>query len=143
MMEHRVLNPEQGWVMTANREYAKEEYMSAGDSGVYLRGTSLLQINMWCHPMGSGQVHAFMIDTDLPLALRRACVPARNTDHAPGEWNTMEITMIGSTVTIIQNGIKVIDAVELPGRIPYGGPIALQHHGDPIQFRNLYIKEIW
>ena len=89
MKEHRVLSPEQGWVRTPDGKYAKERYMSAGDSGIYLRGTSQLQINLWCHPMGSGQVHAFMIDTNLPLSLRRACVPVRNTDRQPGEWNAM------------------------------------------------------
>ena len=141
MKEHRILNPEQGWVRTPDGKYAKERYMSAGDSGIYLRGTSQLQINLWCHPMGSGQVHAFMIDTNLPLSLRRACVPVRNTDRQPGEWNAMEITLIGKVLTVVQNGVTVIDHVELPGRLPYGGPLGLQHHGDPMQFRDLYIKE--
>ena len=141
MKEHRALNPEQGWVRTSDGKYAKERYMSAGDSGIYLRGTSQLQINLWCHPMGSGQVHAFMIDTNLPLALRRACVPARNTDRQPGEWNAMEVTLMGRVMTVVQNGVTVIDHIELPGRLPYVGPIGLQHHGGPIQFRNLYIKE--
>ena len=141
MKEHRVLNPEQGWVRTPDGKYAKERYMSAGDSGIYLRGTSQLQVNLWCHPMGSGQVHAYMIDTDLPLEVRRACVPAKNTDRPPGEWNAMQVTLIDRVITIIQNGVTVIDHVELPGRMPYGGPLGLQHHGEPIQFRNLYIKE--
>ncbi len=141
MKEHRVLNPEQGWVRTPDGKYAKERYMSAGDSGIYLRGTSQLQINLWCHPMGSGQVHAYMIDTSLPLELRRACVPAKNTDRPQGEWNAMEITLIGNVITIAQNGVTVIDHVTLPGRMPYGGPIGLQHHGDPAQFRKLFIKE--
>ena len=91
--------------------------------------------------MGSGQVHAFMIDTNLPLALRRACVPVKNTDRPPGEWNAMEITLIGRVLTIVQNGVTVIDKINLPGRLPYGGPIGLQHHGDPIQFRKLFVKE--
>lgn len=142
MSEHRILNPEQGWVMTADGKYAKESYLSAGDSGIYLRGTSLMQINLWCHPMGSGQVHVFMIDTDLPLELRRACVPSENTDRPVGEWNSMEITLVGNELTISQNGMLIIDHVVLPGRLPYGGPLMLQHHGDPIQFRNLSIKEL-
>jgi len=39
------------------------------------------------------------------------------------------------------NGEVVIDKARLPG-VPRRGPIALQHHGDPIQFANLYIKEL-
>ena len=141
MLDNRKLNPEQGWVRTSDGKYEKERYLSAGDSGVYLRGTSQLQINLWCHPMGSGQVHAFMIDIDLPLEVRRACVPKKNTDRAPGEWNAMQITLIDNVLTVVQNGETVIDQVELPGRLPFGGPMVLQHHGDPIQFRNLYIRE--
>jgi hypothetical protein len=39
------------------------------------------------------------------------------------------------------DGKTVIDEAKLPG-IPKKGPIALQHHGDPIQFANIYIKEL-
>jgi hypothetical protein len=35
----------------------------------------------------------------------------------------------------------VIENAQLPG-VPARGPIALQHHGDPIQFANLYINEL-
>jgi hypothetical protein len=35
----------------------------------------------------------------------------------------------------------VIDDVQLPG-LPARGPIGLQHHGDPIQFTNLFVKEL-
>jgi len=35
----------------------------------------------------------------------------------------------------------VITDAELPG-VPARGPIGLQHHGDPIQFANIYIKEL-
>jgi sugar lactone lactonase YvrE len=39
------------------------------------------------------------------------------------------------------NEQTVIENAQLPG-IPARGPIALQHHGDPVQFANLYIKEL-
>ena len=35
----------------------------------------------------------------------------------------------------------VIENARLP-EIPARGPIALQHHGDPIQFANLFVKEL-
>jgi hypothetical protein len=35
----------------------------------------------------------------------------------------------------------VIDNVQLPGIAPRG-PIALQHHGDSLEFANLLIKEL-
>jgi 3-keto-disaccharide hydrolase len=39
------------------------------------------------------------------------------------------------------NGQKVIDNTQLPG-LPGRGPIGLQHHGDAVEFANLFIKEI-
>jgi hypothetical protein len=51
------------------------------------------------------------------------------------------ITLEKGRVTVILNGQTVIDRVQLPG-IPARGPIGLQHHGDPVQFTNLFIKEL-
>jgi len=41
----------------------------------------------------------------------------------------------------VLNGKTVIENAQLPGA-PARGPIDLQHHGDPIQFANIYIKEL-
>jgi hypothetical protein len=41
----------------------------------------------------------------------------------------------------VLNGKTVLDNAQLPGVAPRG-PIALQSHNDPIQFANLYIKEL-
>ncbi|NQT92675.1 MAG: DUF1080 domain-containing protein, partial [Lentisphaerae bacterium] len=35
----------------------------------------------------------------------------------------------------------VIDSAQLPG-VPETGPIALQHHGDSIEFANIFIREL-
>jgi hypothetical protein len=49
--------------------------------------------------------------------------------------------MKGEFLTVILNGQTVIENARLPG-VPARGPIALQHHGDPIQFGNIYIEEL-
>ena len=49
--------------------------------------------------------------------------------------------MKGELLTVVLNGKTVIDRARLPG-VPKRGPIALQHHGDPIQFANLYINPL-
>ena len=44
-------------------------------------------------------------------------------------------------MTVKLNGRTVIDEARLPG-MPAKGRIALQHHGDPVQFANIFIKEL-
>ncbi|MBL7043186.1 MAG: DUF1080 domain-containing protein, partial [Pirellulaceae bacterium] len=52
-----------------------------------------------------------------------------------------EITLKGECMTVVVNGQQVISAARLPD-LPAKGPIGLQHHGDSVQFRNLWIKEL-
>lgn len=112
-----------------------------GDSGIYLRGSSKSQVNIWCDPMGSGEVWGYRTDASQPEEVRKAVTPITRADKPVGEWNTFEITTTGDRLTVLLNGVKVIDNAELPGVKPKG-PIALQHHGDPLQFRNIFIREI-
>ena len=113
----------------------------AGDSGIYLRGSSKSQINIWNWPVGSGEIWGYRTDKNMPPDVRRAATPILNADNRLGQWNRFEITAIDDRVTVVLNGKTVIRQAQLPG-IPKRGPIALQHHGDPIQFANIYIKEL-
>ena len=49
--------------------------------------------------------------------------------------------MNGDRITVDLNGVRVIDKARLPG-LPKRGPIGLQDHGNPIEFANIYIREI-
>ncbi len=89
--------------------------------------------------MGSGDINPYHKNADLSPEIRRACMPSENADNPPGQWNRFVITMKGDRVTVQLNGKTVIDGAELPG-VAARGPIGLQDHGDPIEFRNLYIK---
>ena len=115
--------------------------MDAGDSGIYLRGTSKSQINIWNWPVGSGEIWGYRRDMNMPEQVRRGATPILNADKPVGQWNRFEITAIGDKVTVVLNGKTVIRQARLPG-LPKRGPIALQHHGDHIQFANIYIKEL-
>lgn len=117
------------------------EVMDAGDSGIYLRGTGKAQVNIWCWPVGSGEVYGYRTDANMPPEVRAGVTPRVAADNPPGRWNRFEITMRGERLTVVLNGQTVIDEAHLPG-VPPRGPIALQHHGDPIQFANLFIKEL-
>jgi hypothetical protein len=112
-----------------------------GDSGIYLRGKSKSQVNIWCRDMGSGEVWGYRTDGSQPEEVRQACTPIKNMDKPVGEWNTFVITMKGDRLTVKLNGEVVIDNAQLPG-VPAEGEIALQRHGNPIDFKNIYIKEL-
>ena len=109
------------------------------DSGIYLRGSRKAQVNIWMWPCGSGEVWGYRTDTAMPLDVRRGCVPKVNADRPVGEWNRFIIRMVGDRLTVFNNGQKVIDQVHLPG-VPARGPIALQDHGCPIEFQNVFIR---
>jgi len=121
-----------------------------GDSGLYLRGQPQVQIwdsdnspgargvdkgsgsgGLWNNPAGD-----------------KAKMPLKKADKKLGEWNTFHITMVGDEVTIELNGVLVVDKGKLPNYwergkpLPATGPIELQFHGDPLWFRNIYIKEL-
>ncbi len=112
---------------------------AAGDSGIYLRGSSKSQINIWNWPIGSGEIWGYRTDENMPAEVRKAATPILNADNRVGEWNRFEITAIGDRVTVVLNGKTVIRRAQLPG-MPKRGSIALQHHGDPVQFANIFIK---
>lgn len=122
------------------------------DSGILLRGQGKSQINIWCWPAGSGEVYGYRMDRNMPPEVRAGVTPRTQADKPVGEWNRFEITMRGDRVTVLLNGVKVLDNAQLPG-IPASGPIGLQHHGGKrdgkwagppslVQFRNIFIKEL-
>ena len=107
------------------------------NSGIYLRGRYEVQVesNSDKEPPThhTGGVYGFFAPT--PELPRR-----------PGEWQTFDITFVGRAITVVQNGQKVIDNMEIPG-ITGGaldsheglpGPIYLQGSEDGrVAFRNL------
>ena len=121
------------------------------DSGIYLRGNSKSQVNIWCWPIGSGEVYGYRKRTK-SAEVRRGVTPKVKADHPVGQWNTFVITMKGDRLTVVLNGKTVLKNAQLPG-VPRTGPIALQHHGglrngkfvpasSLVQFRNIWIKEL-
>lgn len=123
------------------------------DSGIYLRdmkGKS--QVNIWCWPAGSGEVYGYRMDKKMPASVRAGVTPKHQADKPVGEWNSFEITLKGDRLTVVLNGVVVIENAELPD-IPKRGPVAFQHHGSKkngvwtgppslVQFRNVRIKSL-
>jgi hypothetical protein len=140
-MKRPVILPSGDYAKDDDGKQKEVEVDDAGDSGVYLRGSSKSQVNIWCWPIGSGEVYGYRTDSKMPAEVRAGVTPKLNADNPIGKWNRMIITMKGDRLTVVVNGKKVIDQAQLPGVAP-SGPIALQNHGDPIQFANLFIREL-
>lgn len=108
-----------------------------GDSGIYLRGVP--QVQIWDRKEGSGGLFNNQKHPSKPLV---------NADNPPGQWNTFRIIMKGDKVTVYLNGKLVVNNVPLENYwnrkapLPESGPIELQHHGDSLWFKNIFIKEL-
>jgi hypothetical protein len=132
-----------GQSLQTSRDYADFELLvdwkigPKGDTGIYLRGAP--QVQIWDNPEGSGGLYNNKINPRRPL---------KNADKPVGEWNTFRIVMKADKVSVWLNGELVVDNVTMENYwqrdqpIPTRGPIELQHHGNPIEFRNIYIKEL-
>ena len=113
----------------------------AGDSGILFRGILACQANIWCQELGSGEINGYRVNRKLPQALRRSCIPLVKADRPIGEWNSFLITLADDRMTVVLNGHQVLESEPLP-ELPARGPIGLQHHGDPVQFRSIWVKEL-
>lgn len=136
-----VILPDGTDALNADGGKKTEEVMDAGDSGIHLRGNDKAHINITCKSIGSGEVYGFRVNKKLDQAIRAACVPKTKADLKPGQWNRFHITMKGDRLTVKLNGVLVIDNAQLPG-IAASGPIGLQHHGEGIEFANIFIKQL-
>ena len=91
--------------------------------------------------------------------------PMVNAMRKPGEWNTYDIFWTAprfkvngdvaspAYVTLVHNGILVLNHFELMGPSSYvkaphyevhapTGPISLQDHGNPVRFRNIWVRHL-
>jgi hypothetical protein len=90
--------------------------------------------------------------------------PMVNASRKPGEWQSYDILWTAprfaadgklvkpAYVTVLHNGVLVQNHTELQGDTPYDRspkctkhadklPIVLMYHGDPVRFRNIWIRE--
>lgn len=137
-----------GYSLATAKDYADFEMWAdwrlltvRGDSGLYLRGSPQVQIwdahNQW--NIGSGGLFNNKKNPSKALVI---------ADRAIGDWNTFYIKMVGEKVTVTLNGVLVVDDTVLENYWDRNIPIfpkeqiELQCHGDPIEFKNIYIREL-
>ena len=114
--------------------------LDAGDSGIYFRGHFPCQANIWSQELGSGEINGYRTNRKLPTKLRQSCLPFKFADHPLGQWNAFRVTLVDNVMTVFLNGHMVVRSEPLPD-LPVTGPIGLQHHGDEVEFRNIWIKQ--
>ena len=85
-------------------------------------------------------------------AIYDVVTPMFNMARPAGEWNSYEISVHGTAVSVVMNGWKVIDTdlalmIEPYGkfkiayaRLPREGVLALQDHGGEVWYRNVRIR---
>ena len=132
----------------------KGESQGRGNSGVYLQGRYEIQVldshENKTYP--NGQAGSFY----------GHAAPLVNASRKPGEWQTYDIIfrapkkgadgkIIPGSFTVLHNGVLVQDHTPIEGRattaaafsnVAEKGPLVLQDHGNPVRFRNIWIRPL-
>jgi hypothetical protein len=131
-----------------------------GNSGVFLMNTYEVQVldSFENQTYADGQA----------AALYGRSKPLANASRKPGEWQSYDIifhrpvfddkgkVVRRATFTVLHNGVLVQDHTALTGGTGWMGPhavsdynahpdklpISLQDHGNPVRFRNIWIREL-
>jgi hypothetical protein len=136
---------------------ATGEGQQRGNSGVFLMGIYEVQVlDSFQNPTYADGAAAAVYGQYPPLV---------NASRPPGEWQTYDIVFhrprfdasgqvtSSARMTILHNGVLVQDDVALTGptahreRPPYAKhadrlPLILQDHGDPVRFRNVWVRDL-
>ncbi|MCB1062280.1 MAG: sulfatase-like hydrolase/transferase [Verrucomicrobiae bacterium] len=138
---HQWLKDDGTFYTDAEGKTIMKDNLTWGDSGIYLRGARLAQVNIWCQPCGSGEVGTKFKDLQATQEERLKTMPSTRADKGLGEWNRFVITLRVDRVDVSLNGAQVIQGARVKD-IPAEGPITLQNHKDAVEFRNIFIQEI-
>lgn len=90
--------------------------------------------------------------------------PLVNASKKPGEWQTYDAVFDAPVfeggklkkpafITVLHNGVLVLNHVEIKGETVYNGPATyhphdakmpfhIQNHGNPVSFRNMWVREL-
>ena len=130
------------------------ESQGRGNSGVYLMGRYEIQVldSYQNKTYPNGQAASFY-GHNAPLV---------NASRKPGEWQAYDIifrapkrstdgTITPGSFTVLHNGVLVQDHIPVKGGATTAaafktfaekGPIVLQDHGNPVRFRNIWLRKL-
>ncbi len=133
------------------------EGQGRGNSGVFLQGKYEVQVLDSYNNKTYFHGQAGSVYKQYP--------PLVNASRKPGEWQTYDIIyhapIFGddgrvkkkATITVLHNGVLIQDHSEIfgptthepvfPAYVKHGkGPIVLQDHGNPVRFRNIWVRQL-
>ena len=141
----------------ASPETVKGSGQGRGNSGIFLMGIYEIQVldsyeNETYHDGQAGAIY-------------KQTPPLVNAMRPPTEWNTYDIFWTAprfnengtlkspAYITAVHNGVLIQNHFELKGDTPFNrppkytkhaakGPISIQDHGNPVRFRNIWVREI-
>lgn len=149
-----------GWLETEqafmNFELALEYFMPRdGNSGIFLRTRSGASV------IGKDQLEIQLLDDtgskyknvgsqQLTGAIYGVVAPQPKSNAQANAWNKMKIRAVGSQITVVVNGVTIVNTNlnsitrKISGRFQYAlpGPVALQWHGHKVRFRRIQIQEL-
>jgi len=127
-----------------------------GNSGVFLQDRYEVQVLDSYHDATYFDGQASAVYKQTP--------PMANAMRPPGEWNTYDIVWNApkfkedgsletpAYVTVLHNGVLTLNHFALQGATPFNQapkyeahgklPIHLQDHGNPVRYRNIWVREI-
>lgn len=126
------------WNFEMHVEYRVGDH---SNSGIGLRGRYEIQIL---------EDYGKPPDTHSNGSLYSRVAPAVNASKPAGQWQTYDIRLVGRTVTVVLNGKKILDRVEIEGLTAVAadpheaqpGPIFLQGDHGPVEFRKVTITPL-
>lgn len=127
-----------------------DQGQARGNSGCYLQGRYEVQM------LDSFGLEG--LDNECG-GIYKAAPPSVNMCLPPLTWQTYDIDFTAAQfdadgkktanarATVKHNGVQIHDNLELPsgtpggtgGEAPEAGPLFLQHHGDPVRYRNIWV----
>ena len=133
------------------------EGQGRGNSGIFLMGKYEVQVldSYESKTYSNGQA----------ASIYKQSIPLVNAMRGPEEWQTYDIIFKAprfdkngiltspATVTVLHNGVVVQNHYTIKGPTEYIGipqykahedklPISLQDHGNPVSFRNIWVREL-
>jgi hypothetical protein len=138
----------------ASPKEVKGESQERGNSGVYFQGRYEIQIldSYNNKTYFNGQAGAFYGHS----------APLVNASRKPGEWQSYDIVFHApkmtddgkvqpGSFTVLHNGVLIQDHIPIRGEattaarfkgVTPKGPVLLQDHGNPVRFRNIWIRTL-